>query len=285
MSVKRILLLSVLLAGFTGAQKLAFENSFGSFDGASSFSYVTTGFFYVACEGSETVVKIDTNGNETASVGGYGWEQSAFDDPVDVFATPLKVYVADKNNNRIQVFDRFLNYQFEIKDEATTVFPQSVAVSDQGDVFILDSDNLRILKFDMFGNFIDEIGTITSGKFTFVEPKKLAISQNNDLFVLDKKRILIFDLFGNGKQIYTLPFEAENINIFGKIITVNGLYEIISIDLRTGKTNLLNKISKHLGADFIVDSVIIRKKLYVLTQSQILVFKISSVKKRSGKNG
>ncbi len=260
------------------AQKIKLLESFGNFDNATAFSFSPAGEFFVACLGDETVRKIDTAGTELASVGGYGWETSAFDSPVDVFATALKVYVADKNNNRIQVFDRYLNFQFEIKNDDSPVFPQSCAVSEQGDVFILDSDNLRILKFDMFGNFIDEIGTINSGKFTLEAPRKLAISKKNDLFVLDKKRILIFDLFGNGKQIYSLPFEGENINNYGNIITVNGRYEIIAVNLRTGKTNLLNKIEKHLNADFITDSIIIGNKLFVLTDSQILVFKIDKKK-------
>ncbi len=270
-----ILLHFLLLTGTLFGQSLKLENSFGSFNGSSAFSYVSTGFFYVACTGDETVHKIDTNGVETASIGGYGWATSAFDAPVDIFATPLKVYVADKNNNRIQVFDRYLNYQFEIKNEDNVLFPQSCAVSEQGDIFILDSDNLRILKFDMFGNFLDEIGNINSGKFTLQEPKKLAISKKGDLFVLDKKKILIFDLFGNGKQIYKLPFEGENINIYGNIVTVNSLYEIIVIDLRTGKTNLLNNVADNLKSDFIVDSVIIGKKLYVLSTSEILKYKIA----------
>lgn len=278
--MRTFLLIFGILAQLVFPQKLKFIGSFGAFDNTTSFAYVPTGNFYVASQGDESVHKIDTAGTELASVGGYGWETSAFDNPVDVFATALKVYVADKNNNRIQVFDRYLNFQFEIKSDETTVFPQSIAVSEQGDVFILDSDNLRILKFDMFGNFIDEIGTITSGKFTFEEPKKLAISKKGDLFVLDKNRILIFDLFGNGKQIYTLPFNGENINIYGNIITVNGLYEVIAVDLRTGKTNLLNKVDKYLNADFIIDSIIIRKKLYVLTSSQILVFELKKKKKK-----
>ncbi len=270
-----ILLLISLLTLPINSQNLKLIKHFGSFENAIDFSYSSGGYFYVISQGDESLRKLDTNGTELANIGGYGWEQTSFDNPVDVFATPLKVYVADKNNNRILVFDRFLNYQFQITDDNITFFPQSCAVSEQGDIFILDSDNLRILKFDMFGNYVDEIGTITSGKFTFESPRKLAISQSGDLFVLDKNRVLIFDLFGNGKQIYSLPFEGENINSYGKIFTVNGMFEIIAINLTNGKTNLLNKVSGFIKSEFIKDSIIISNYLYVLTDSEIWVFKIS----------
>ncbi len=265
------------------AQKLEFVHSYGAFDGAVAFSYVSTGYFYVVSEVDASLKKLDSVGTELANIGGYGWEPSAFDSPSDVFATPLRVYVADKNNNRIQVFDRFLNYQFEIRNDEVTVFPQSCAVSEQGDIFILDSDNLRILKYDMFGNFVDDIGGIEAGKYTFEEPKSIAISGKGDLFVLDKKKILIFDLFGNGKRIYDLPFEGENINIYGNIVTVNGLYEVVAINLLNGKTNLYNKISEKLNADFIVDALVIKKRLYVLSSSEILVFKIKKSKNKKAR--
>ncbi len=61
------------------------------------------------------IVKLDTLNNALKSIGGYGWSNSTFDEPVDIYATDLRVYVTDKNNNRVQVFDKDLNFLFLLR--------------------------------------------------------------------------------------------------------------------------------------------------------------------------
>ena len=94
----------------TIAQNYVFEGQIGSFRNASSFCITSAGFFYVTDKTSDEVFRLDTLGNKLQDTGGYGWTESTFDQPVDVFATPLNVYVSDKNNHRIQRFDKNLNF-------------------------------------------------------------------------------------------------------------------------------------------------------------------------------
>ncbi len=165
MSMKLIFLKILLMFPFIVLpQKIQQVAEIGDFYQASSFSINAAGFIYVTDAGANEIIKLDTLGNELISIGGYGWSESAFDEPVDIFATTLNLYVADKNNHRIQFFDKDLNYlsEFGTNDidnpDYAFAYPTSCATSNQGDFYILDSDNLRVLKYDLNGNFLIEIG-------------------------------------------------------------------------------------------------------------------------------
>ncbi len=268
----RFFLLYFLSFALVSGQNLTLVNSVGDFDNASSFTFSPSGF-YVADKGNNTVVKIDSAGNVEKFIGGYGWDESSFDDPADIFSTTLRVYVADKDNNRVQIFDRFLNYLFSIKSDET-FYPSGCAVSAQGDIFILDADNVSILKYDMSGHFIDNIGEISSGEFTLEAPKAIAVSKDNYLYVADKNRILIFDLFGSGKSIIKLKITPENISVNSGLITVATKKKVYMIDLKQTKIKELD-LSKKLNDEEIVDAHFEGSKLYVLTQNQILVYSVS----------
>ena len=92
------------------SQQYILNGTIGNFRNASSFYVTSAGFIYVTDISSDEIIKIDTLGNKLKDAGGYGWTESTFDYPSDVFATPLNVYVSDKNNHRIERFDKNLNY-------------------------------------------------------------------------------------------------------------------------------------------------------------------------------
>ena len=156
-------------------QKTAYGQTFvpsgniGSFTAAKSFSINSAGFIFVTDTSSNELIKVDTLGKVIKTIGGYGWQESLFDNPVDVFATTLNVYVSDKNNNRVQFFDKDLNFLSQLTTQNTTDsryifnYPTCSAVSNQGDLFVLDSDNNRILKFNIRGEFQLTIGSFDAG--------------------------------------------------------------------------------------------------------------------------
>ena len=95
--------LSILLfatASYILPQSIIYSGQIGSFTSAKSFSINSLGYIYVSDVSSNEIIKLDTLGKVIKTVGGYGWNESSFDYPVDVFATPLNIYVADKNNNQ-----------------------------------------------------------------------------------------------------------------------------------------------------------------------------------------
>ncbi len=255
-------------------QSFTVQKVIGNFKNANSFYVNPAGFIYVSCVNENKIYKLDTLGNVLKDIGGYGWDNSAFDFPADIFATPLNVYVTDKNNHRIQWFDKNLNYisQLQTKDNRDEKvrfgYPLGSAVSSQGDFYILDSDNNRILKFDMFGNFLTEFGGLDAGRFRISKPVALALS-GNTIYILDSKgkRVVVFDQFGNGLNLVMLQAKADNISSAGNRILLNNRSEIFYLDPGTGG---LIKVNTEIKEN-IRDVFLFNKKMFVLTPSEICI--------------
>ncbi len=274
-----LFLLIIISSNNYRAQSYNKVNEFGKFQNASSFAITMNGIIYVTDSYKNELYKLDTLGNVLTFIGGYGWDTSQFDDPVDVFATPLNVYVADKNNNRIQIFDKDLNFLSVITTSDNTDnnfafgYPSSVGVSGQGDMFILDSDNDRILKYDLSGNFSQEIGGVDAGEFSISSPIKFAVSKNGNVFVLESGYVDVFDQYGNGLFKLKTNSEVENINItFSYLTLVNP--ETVSIINLANRNKIFNQFKFNDNQTIIADGLVFNNKLYILTRHSIFVFQI-----------
>lgn len=268
-----------LVISFTAySQNFVFQRSIGDFGNATSFYITSAGNFYVTDNNSDEVIKIDTLGNLLKDTGGYGWTESTFDNPVDVFATPLNVYVSDKNNHRIQRFDKDLNFISELNKRNSSNsaerfgYPLCSTTSNQGDLYILDSENKRVIKFNLFGQFIQNFGGFDAGAFALQDPKKLAVSPSNMIYVLDEDRIVIFDQYGNGINIFYLPGFIDNLQIVGNIIMLNNKQDIYASSLKDPQLQLEKLMIISGLNDVIVSSLAFGKNLYVLTKNKILIY-------------
>ena len=277
--IKYVLVLVCFCASITFSQNYNLVTTFGHFQNAETFSINSKGIIYISDIETNQIFAYDTLGNSLNYTGGFGWSTSAFDIPVDVFATSLNVYVTDKNNHRIQRLDNDLNFISElitrVKDnnESSFGYPLSAATSNLGELYVLDSENIRIIKFNIFGKYISNFGSYNYGKYKLKSPTKLAISSNNDIYVLDGKKLIRFDQFGNGNDIRNLDYDFTNIRIYGNNITLNTNDEIYNLDLRT-PNSFLDRLFL-FGSSFftpIKAAIIFNNKLYVLTEEEISVF-------------
>lgn len=259
-------------------QPFVYQGSIGSFRDASAFCITSAGFLYVTDKGSDEVYKLDTLGNKLKDAGGYGWTESTFDQPSDVFATPLNVYVCDKNNHRIERFDKNLNFisQLYTREDQNTDerfgFPLGCVTSNQGDMYILDSENKRIIKFNSFGDFVQNFGGFDAGIYSLNNPQKLAVSPDNNIYVLDNKRLVIFDQYGNGIKIINLDEKFIGINIVGYYLTLNSASEIFIANLNKQDVELTKAQLVASPKDSFVSSIIFNGKLYALTKNEICIF-------------
>ena len=139
--MKKTLLLVLFLSVCAFSQTFKYQGSIGVFDEASAISINATGFIFVADKATNMIYKLDTLGKALVSIGGYGWQTASFDEPVDIFSSTLDVFVSDKNNHRIQRFDKDLNfvsqlYKREAKNQnARFGYPLGCAVSNLGDLY------------------------------------------------------------------------------------------------------------------------------------------------------
>lgn len=279
MTVKSLFIYLLLFSFEILAQNYVLDYSFGNFSSATAFSIASSGFIYIADDGDDSLIKLDTLGNVVKEIGGYGWGESAFDTPSDVFATPLTVIVSDKRNHRIQLFNKDLNFISELytrKSENAQErfgYPLSCALSSMGDLYVLDSENIRVLKFDLFGNFIQNFGGFDGGFFTLKNPKKLAVSSDNSIFVLDDSTLVVYDQFGNGKDKINLGNSFTGIRISSDLLILNNEQEVYVSNLSFDE-NLLTRINL-IGIDDeirIVSCTVFNNKIYVLTPREIFVF-------------
>lgn len=119
------------------------------------------------------------------------------------------LYVVDRDNHRIQVFDKMGKFMFKwpqtaIKTDKDGHFnvPYSVDVDSKGDVWIADRNNNRIQKFDKDGKFLFDFGSAGRGNGEFDLPRQVAIDRNVTLlYVVDSEndRVQVFN--NSGKYI------------------------------------------------------------------------------------
>jgi len=95
--------------------------------------------------------------------GERGVRNGEFKTPFDV-ATNRQghMYVTDRTNNKVQVFDRFGAFlsEFGAKGSKAGQFqgPEGIAIDQSGMVFVVDSENHRIQMFNADGTFHSKFG-------------------------------------------------------------------------------------------------------------------------------
>ncbi len=235
------------------------------------------GHIYVVDRGSSEIFRLDTLGNVEKSIGGYGWGESSFDEPSDIFASTLNVYVADKNNDRIQFLDRQLNFLSHFKNSDTEpeerrfAYPTCFGISVQGDMYILDSDNQRIIKYTLSGEYQQDIGNYEAGEYALSAPLRFAISPSGRIYVINREQIFIYDQYGAGISKLDTGFEPENINIRGKYLLLNDENTLVILDL-WGKRKPIKFTPGEREDEPVIDAEIFNNKLYILLESNILVY-------------
>ncbi|RMF70504.1 MAG: hypothetical protein D6743_00205, partial [Calditrichaeota bacterium] len=171
-----------------------------------ALSFDPDGNLYILDTGNNRIVKFDSRGRVLGSIGGFGWEKEEFDRPLDITATTgLDVFVADYNNERIERYDKDLNYissfytDPNLEPELQFGFPSGVAISGQGELFICDNENNRVLKLDLTGQPVLSFGDFNWGEGQLERPAKIELGPDNRVFVSDRKanQIVVFDYFGN----------------------------------------------------------------------------------------
>ncbi len=116
------------------------------------------------------------------------------DDPRDLFVGPdEKVYIVDAASASVKVLDRYYKHLFTINSFTNEhgvpdVFsnPSGVFVNDQY-IYVCDTDNNRIVMFDLEGNYVKIIGKPVSNLFeegSIYKPVACAVDDYGRIFVV-----------------------------------------------------------------------------------------------------
>ena len=135
--------------------------------------------------GSSRVAKVDKDGNWVKAWGKRGTDQGDFHTPHSI-ATDAKgnVYVGDRENNRIQVFDGDGNF---LKQFTNIGAPWAICVTQGPNQVLYTSDSRpgRIYKMDLNGNVLGVFGKAgkRAGQFGWVH--EMACPSENVLYVAE----------------------------------------------------------------------------------------------------
>ena len=259
------------------------DYSVGDFHRATRIAVSAQGAIFVLDADDNKVSLFSRLQDAPRTLGGFGWSSSSFDKPTGIATDGVNIYVSDFGNHRIQRFDRDFNYisSLSTRDTSDVIsrfgYPLDVALSEIGDLFILDGENIRVMKFNSQGIFERAFGDINAGKGKLQNPMKL-VATNYRIYVGDKNKILVYDYFGN-----YLGSVGDGLvsNLTGFTILTNGLMAASNDSIwwftRTGvlqKNSSLDRIISGDRIDQIQDIAWKGDQLFILSQHRMHIFKM-----------
>lgn len=209
----------------------------------TGIAYDPSGYLYVVDRGNSRIRKFDLTGNLIFTIGSLGNNDGEFETPMDIdLDSEGNFYVAD--STRVQKFDTNGNFMLSWNASINTgiaidkssdflygrttieVYKYTIggtlikswsagsssgswdltdiAVDSNGDIYIADAGNRKILKYDSDGNFILEWGSLGEGDGEFYNVFGIAIDNDNNVYVVNDNQnntatgiIQKFDSSGN----------------------------------------------------------------------------------------
>lgn len=197
--------------------------------------------FYIADMGTSSIHAYDSSGNLLSILGSEGTGDQQLLNPQDVdLGTNRDLYIADTGNNRIVVWDKMgnpirvigINRLEEGENwlqagSAAGEFdePHGVTVDDRGNIFVADTNNHRVQKFNSSGEHVLTFGEEGDRAGQFLFPNDLRVSADGSVFVsdLNSRRIQKFGEDGNFIFEILLPEDSGSVGDFevdpeGKIL-------------------------------------------------------------------
>ncbi|CAN5279559.1 hypothetical protein BH23BAC3_BH23BAC3_06060 [soil metagenome] len=240
-----------------------------SLDGATSISIIPTGEIYITERNRHRFLVLNSAGFRIDSVGRQGRSDYRFDSPVSINATNgLKIYVADQNNNRVQMFDRrnqyLSSFTSEKLDRQNRFKPTLLTVSSSNELFVYDPDRFLIYKFDSNGNYSRELN-LRQYRVRTLSHLKMSGSV---LLLFDNREGLLHRFQSDGGYLNFIAGFNEAKAIFG---TPNHIWALFEDRLEKFSHRGTSLAAYPIGEPLqnITDLSVSDNRLYVLTSNQL----------------
>jgi len=198
----------------------------GDFNAPKNLALAPDGSLYVLDTNNHRVEKFDAARNFVKAWGGQGNAPGQFNEPWGIAVAPDgAVYVADTWNHRIEKFDKdgnFINAWGVFGDVGEAYDsnllqlygPRAIAIGKDGNLWVSDTGNERIIQFSPDGEPLDVYGGAGADVGQFLEPVGLAIGADGNFYVADtwNRRIQVFDAdFEPLQQIAVEAWDTQSV--------------------------------------------------------------------------
>ncbi len=141
------------------------------------------------------------------------------------------IYIIDRANSRVLLFNSNLRFKREVLRENTTSI-SDIKVDKQGNIYTLSTIEGLVRKYDGSGKKILEFGKRGKGKDEFGFPVSLAVDQKGLIYVVDqhKSKILVFDKRGKFLFAFSRLGWREGRLAFPSFIFINNSGTIFVVD-------------------------------------------------------
>lgn len=151
----------------------------------------------------QRVHKIDATGKVVFSFGGKGGADGQFDDPTDmVIASSGKIYVADKGNDSVQIFDTAGGFLGAVRKLDN---PVAIAVDPQDGLYVLGKGSATVSIFSAQGALVGKIGNEKDGHPGKLSEPVALMATFDEVMVLEGGAVKVYNHQGG----YVRSFAAK----------------------------------------------------------------------------
>ncbi len=221
-------------------------------------------------------------------VGGAGTSGEGFIQPTQMrVPNRQKIMVLDYGNRRLVVLNTNLRVirehsyddiavQTSTNNSQQYLFPASFDLAPTGELFILNTDDNSIYKFDAYGRLERAFGGAGYGSGSLFRPTDVRVSGDNVVFVPEpaSQHIQVFDNFGTYQYRLspTLAFTWQQVRPrTGQVLLFNDM-QVALYELKTGKQVVFTPVNEANIVGGIVDVEPRPEGVYILRKNGVFLY-------------